>query len=201
VRDEAAADELTRIALAHLERVPEGIVSFGQGCEGEPLLRATTLARTIERIRAATTAGTINLNTNGSLPTVLRNVMDVGLDAVRVSLNSFRPEIYAAYYRPLGYGLDDVLESVRTAVARGLRVSLNLLTHPGVTDDPAEMAAAEAFLAAVPLTMVQTRTLNIDPERYFAAVGRPNEAPLGMREALRRLAAHGARVGNFTHAH
>jgi pyruvate-formate lyase-activating enzyme len=201
VRDEAAAEELTRIALAHLERVPAGIVSFGQGCEGEPLLRAATLARTIERIRDATSTGTINLNTNGSLPNVLRNLIDAGLDAVRVSLNSFRPEIYAAYYRPLGYGLDDVLESVRVAVAGGLRVSLNLLTHPGVTDDPAEVTAAEAFLSAVPVTMVQTRTLNIDPERYFAAVGRPNEAPLGMREALQRLEAHGARVGNFTHAH
>jgi pyruvate-formate lyase-activating enzyme len=201
VRDEAAADQLTRIALAHLERVPDGIVSFGQGREGEPLLRAATLARTIERIRAATRGGTVNLNTNGSLPRVLRNLIDVGLDAVRVSLNSFRPEIYAAYYRPLGYGLDDVLESVRIAVAGGLRVSLNLLTHPGVTDDPAEVAAAEAFLSAVPVTMVQTRTLNIDPERYFAAVGRPDQPPLGMREALRRLEAHGARVGNFTHAH
>jgi len=201
VRDEAAAAELTRIALAHLERVPEGIVSFGQGCEGEPLLRSTTLARTIERIRAATGAGTINLNTNGSLPKIVKQLTDAGLDAIRVSLNSFRPGIYAAYYRPLGYGLDDVLESVRVAVAGGLRVSLNLLTHPGVTDDPAELAAAEAFLAEVPVTMVQTRTLNIDPERYFAAVGRPGEAPLGMREALRRIAAHGARVGNFTHAH
>ncbi len=70
-----------------------------------------------------------------------------------------------------------------------------------MTDDPAELAAAEAFLAEVRVTMVQTRTLNIDPERYFAAVGRPGEAPLGMREALRRIAAHGARVGNFTHAH
>jgi len=201
VRDEAAAAELTRIALAHLERVPEGIVSFGQGCEGEPLLRSTTLARTIEGIRAATGAGTINLNTNGSLPKIVKQLTDAGLDAIRVSLNSFRPGIYAAYYRPLGYGLDDVLESVRVAVAGGLRVSLNLLTHPGVTDDPAELAAAEAFLAEVPVTMVQTRTLNIDPERYFAAVGRPGEAPLGMREALRRIAAHGARVGNFTHAH
>jgi hypothetical protein len=49
--------------------------------------------------------------------------------------------------------------------------------------------------------MVQTRTLNIDPERYFAAVGRPTTPPLGMREALRRIASHGVRVGNFTHAH
>jgi len=201
VRDEVDAAALARIALAHLERVPDGIVSFGQGCEGEPLLRVTTIAQTIERIRSQTSTGTINLNTNGSLPKSLATLIDAGLDAVRISLNSFRPEIYAAYYRPLGYGLADVFQSVRVAAGAGLRVSLNLLTHPGVTDDAGEVAASDAFLASVRVAMIQTRTLNIDPERYFAAVGRPAQAPLGMREALRRIEAAGVRVGNFTHAH
>lgn len=201
VREETTAEELARIALAHLARVPGGIVSFGQGCEGEPLLRATTIARAITAIRAETPAGTINLNTNGSLPKSLATLIDAGLDAVRISLNSFRPQTYAAYYRPLGYGLEDVFASVRLSVAAGLRVSLNLLTHPGVTDDAREVAASGAFLRSVPVTMVQTRTLNIDPERYFAAVGRPDSPPLGMREALRRIVDAGVRIGNFTHAH
>ena len=201
VRDEATVDALARIALAHLERVPHGIVSFGQGCEGEPLLRTTTIAATLERIRARTRAGTLNLNTNGSLPKSLARLAGAGLDAVRISLNSFRAETYAAYYRPLGYGLDDVFESVRVADAANLRVSLNLLTHPGVTDDPREVAACDAFLRSARVAMVQTRTLNIDPLRYFAAVGRPLETPLGMREALRRIRTRGVLVGNFTHAH
>lgn len=197
---EPSVDELARIALRHLERVPDGIVSFGQGCEGEPLLRSTTIARVIQRIRAVTGTGTINLNTNGSLPGALASLIDAGLDAVRVSLNSFRAPVYAAYYRPLGYGLDDVLESTRRAVAGGLRVSLNLLTHPGITDARDEVEAADKFLESTAVGMVQTRTLNIDPERYFALTGRPGE-PLGMRFALERLAGHGARLGNFTHAH
>jgi pyruvate-formate lyase-activating enzyme len=196
---EAAAAELTRIAVRHLERVDGGIVSFGQGCEGEPLLRSTTIARAIAAIRAARRNGTINLNTNGSLPSGLQRCIDAGLQAVRVSLNSFRPQAYARYYRPIGYGLDDVLESIRLAVRAGLRTSLNLLTHPGVTDDESEMAAAREFLHEVPVTMVQTRTLNIDPEWYFAAVGRPRR-PLGMRRALAELAGL-SRVGNFTHTH
>jgi pyruvate-formate lyase-activating enzyme len=199
VVEETTADELARIALAHFAVVPGGIVSFGQGCE--PLLRATTIARGIEAIRAVSGTGTVNLNTNGSLPKSLRMLIDSGLQAVRISLNSFRPEIYAAYYRPLGYDLDDVFASVRMAVDAGLRVSLNLLTHPGVTDDVRELAASDAFLASTRVAMVQTRTLNIDPARYFAAVGRPVSPPLGMREALRRIAAAGVRVGNFTHAH
>ncbi len=197
---EISARELARVAIRHLERVEDGIVSFGQGCEGEPLLRSTVIARAIEAIRAARGNGTINLNTNGSMPHALGDCIDAGLDAVRISLNSFRPDAYAAYYRPIGYGLDDVLASVRVAVERGLRVSLNLLTHPGVTDDADELAAASAFLREVRVAMVQTRTLNIDPEWYFGAVGRPRN-PLGMRAALDAIRSAGALVGNFTHTH
>jgi pyruvate-formate lyase-activating enzyme len=196
---EGAAEELARVAVAHLERVEDGIVSFGQGCEGEPLLRSTTIARAIEAIRAVRSNGTINLNTNGSLPAALQRLIDAGLDAVRISLNSFRPHVYAAYYRPVGYGLDDVFASIGAAVTSGLRVSLNLLTHPGVTDDAAEIAAMTAFLGELPVAMVQTRTLNIDPAVYFEAVGRPG-APLGMAHAIERIRKIAA-VGNFTHTH
>lgn len=191
---------LARIGCAHLARVPDGIVSFGQGCEGEPLLRSTAIARTIERIRAEHVGGTINCNTNGSLPKNLRRLIDAGLQAVRISLNSFRPETYAAYYRPTGYALENVFESIVTALDAGLRVSLNLLTHPGVTDERAEVAAAAAFLRDHRVALVQTRTLNIDPEIYFARVGRPQE-PLGMRAALEAIRALGIALGNFTHTH
>jgi pyruvate-formate lyase-activating enzyme len=199
IAEEVAAEELASVAIHHLERVEDGIVSFGQGCEGEPLLRSIAIARAIELIRKTRSNGTINANTNGSQPAALERCIDAGLQAVRISLNSFRPRTYAAYYRPAGYALDDVLESVRLAVGRGLRVSLNLLTHPGVTDDADEIAAMESFLREVRVAMVQTRTLNIDPEIYFAAVGRPRH-PLGMRHAISAI-ANVTRVGNFTHTH
>ena len=199
IGDEASAGDLARVAIHHLERVNDGIVSFGQGCEGEPLLRSITIARAIERIRAACSNGTVNLNTNGSRPAALGRCIDAGLDAVRISLNSFRPKVYAAYYRPQSYELDDVLASVRLGVARSIRVSLNLLTHPGVTDDEEEIVAMENFLRTSSVSMVQTRTLNIDPQIYFGAVGRPR-APIGMRRVIERLGKL-ARVGNFTHTH
>lgn len=197
---ETKADELARIAIHHLERVDNGIVSFGQGCEGEPLLRSIAIASAIERIRAARTNGTINLNTNGSMPDALERCIDAGLDAVRVSLNSFRPHVYSAYYRPIGYGLADVFESIRLAVRRGLRVSLNLLTHPGVTDDEDEVAAMNAFLAQTPVDMIQTRTLNIDPKWYFDTVGRPRSV-IGMRRVIETISRTRVAVGNFTHTH
>jgi len=197
---EVSPEELARVAVSHLQRVPDGIVSFGQGCEGEPLLRSVTIAKAIELIRSQHSGGTVNLNTNGSMPSALQRCIDAGLQAVRISLNSFRPRVYAAYYRPLGYSLDDVFESVRLASKAKLRLSLNLLTHPGVTDDEEEVAAMEEFLGSLRVDMIQTRTLNIDPEWYFDTVGRPKK-PLGMRSAIQRIRAAGVRVGNFTHTH
>jgi len=193
-------DELARVAISHLEAQGDGIVSFGQGCEGEPLLRSVTIAHAIERIRSRVTNGTVNLNTNGSRPSALRRCIEAGLQAVRISLNSFRPRVYEAYYRPRGYGLDDVFESVRVCVQAGVRVALNYLTHPGVTDDEAEVFAARQFLGEVRVDMVQTRTLNIDPEWYFEVTGRP-QRPLGMRHALATLRECAGALGNFTHTH
>jgi pyruvate-formate lyase-activating enzyme len=197
---ETTAAELARVAIHHLERVKNGIVSFGQGCEGEPLLRSITIAGAIEQIRASRANGTINLNTNGSMPSALERCIDAGLQAVRISLNSFRPRVYAAYYRPIGYSLDDVLDSISLAVSRGLRVSLNLLTHPGVTDDEEEVEAMTSFLSGVRVGMIQTRTLNIDPEWYFGTVGRPRGVT-GMRAAIEAISSCRVGVGNFTHTH
>ena len=198
---EPQSEELARIGVRHLEAVPEGIVSFGQGCEGEPLLRASFIERAIASIREQRSNGTININTNGSRPSEFARLVDAGLQAARISLNSFRPKQYAAYYRPLGYSLDDVFETIRIALKSGLRTSLNLLTHPGITDDVAELAAMDAFLDEVPVSMIQTRTLNIDPEIYFTVAGRPQVEPAGMRHALDRIRRHDVRVGNFTHTH
>ena len=83
---------------------------------------------------------------------------------------------------------------------RGLRVSLNLLTHPGVTDDEDEVVAMEAFLDETPVAMVQTRTLNIDPEWYFETVGRPRSV-VGMRRVIETIRRSHVAVGNFTHTH
>ncbi|MBV5345336.1 MAG: hypothetical protein JZU63_07315, partial [Rhodoferax sp.] len=60
------AQEIAAVAVPHLQRAEHAIVSFGQGCEGEPLLQAQTIAQAIRRIRKKTSRGTINLNSNAS---------------------------------------------------------------------------------------------------------------------------------------
>jgi len=75
-------------------------VSFGQGCEGEPLINGDLLCRAVRLVREKTIRGTINLNTNASRPQAVEKLVDAGLDSIRVSVNSFREVLYNAYYRP-----------------------------------------------------------------------------------------------------
>jgi pyruvate-formate lyase-activating enzyme len=158
--------DLAAVALSHLARVPDGVVSFGQGCEGEPLLFGATLVDAVRRIRAATALGTIHLNSNASKPDVVRALCEAGLDSIRVSLNSPRPDVYAAYYQPRGYAFADVAESLRVAVGCGAHASLNLLCFPGLTDTEPELDTLSALIADTGLHMIQLRNLNIDPDLY-----------------------------------
>jgi pyruvate-formate lyase-activating enzyme len=200
IRRRPTTEEIADLAVAHLRAVPDGMVSFGQGCEGEPLLATPLIEQAILAIRAATSSGTIHCNTNASDPRALARLIDAGLRSVRVSLNAVRPHAYAAYYRPRGYDFTAVRESLRVAADKHIAISLNLLTHPGVTDDEDEIEAFGKFLHEFPIAMVQTRTLNVDPATYFAAVGRPHSAPRGMRRWFRWLRTEfpGMQVGNFT---
>src|SRR5204863_4789699 len=121
-------------------------VSFGQGCEGEPLTRYRAIAQAIRLMRARTSRGSININTNASLPHALEALFDAGLDAVRVSLNSAVKDLYEAYYQPVRYGWEEVEDSVALARKRRAYVALNLLVFPGVTDRAGEV---ERLLALV----------------------------------------------------
>ena len=160
------ADEVAAVALAHLAAVPDGVVSFGQGCEGEPLLARDLLPDSIRAIRAETDQGTINANTNGSLPQVVEQMCEAGLDAIRVSLNSPQVPLYDAYYRPANYSFDDVRESLQVMRRFDRYRSINYLVFPGVTDTEEELESMIEFVEASDLDLIQMRNLNIDPELY-----------------------------------
>ena len=148
----------------------DGVVSFGQGCEGEPLLFADALVDAVRRIRAETSRGTVHLNSNASKPDAVRALRAAGLDSLRASLNSPRPDVYAAYYQPRGYAFADVAESLRVVVRSGGHAALNLLCFPGLTDTEAELEALSALIGDTGLHMVQLRNLNIDPDLYRASL-------------------------------
>ncbi len=158
--------EIAEIALIHIRRVKRAVVSFGQGCEGDPLTAADVIGPAIEKIRSATDSGTINMNTNGSLPKILEKLFDQGLDSVRISMNSVRENCYNAYFRPKSYRFADVLSSIETALFKGKFISINYLNCPGFTDSEAEVQALRRFLENYPIGMIQWRNLNFDPAGY-----------------------------------
>ncbi|MCB2185289.1 MAG: radical SAM protein [Deltaproteobacteria bacterium] len=159
--------EVAEVALHHFANQRDPLVSFGQGCEGEPLLQEDLLAEAIHLIRQKEPTGTINLNTNGSKPAAVARLMREGLTSIRVSVNSLLPARHQAYYQPKGWSLDDAVESIRQVKRAGGRASINLLTLPGVTDQPEEAEALYRLIADTRLDLIQWRNLNIDPEVYL----------------------------------
>lgn len=199
------AAEMAEVALRHLERASGRVfVSFGQGCEGEPLTRWKEILKAIRLVQARVPDAALHANTNGSLPHALAKLADAGLRSYRISVNSASPDLYAAYYRPTGYGLEDVVRSIRVAKEKGAYVALNLLTFPGVTDREGEVERLCALVAETGVDQVQTRPLAIDPDVYLAlARGRGGGGPaIGVRALVRRLKAArpGLVVGNFSRA-
>jgi len=197
-----SAEEMAEVGAAHLETAAgRAMVSFGQGCEGEPLLRWKEIARAIRLMRRRTRRGSINLNTNGSMPAALAALAEAGLDAVRISLNAASPDLYSAYYRPVNYGLEDVVDAMRTAREKGLYLALNLLVFPGVTDREEEVERLSALVRRVKADQVQARSLAMDPDVYWEiARDRGGRGPaLGVPALLRALrqARPGLVIGNF----
>ena len=193
--------EVTEIALPHLNLGGAGaMVSFGQGCEGEPSLEALTISEAVERLRGQTAAGVVNMNSNGGYTAGIERICQAGLDAVRISLISAREEVYQAYYRPGGYGLADVRRSLQYAAGHGVYVSLNLLVLPGLTDQPKEVAALTELIRETGVALVQMRNLNIDPDWLFRHL--PDvwpEEPLGIDALIATLKAiPGVKVGSYT---
>ncbi|HEX6537818.1 MAG TPA: radical SAM protein [Candidatus Dormibacteraeota bacterium] len=195
--------ELSGLAGFHLGGEDAAIVSFGQGCEGEPLTRDDTLLRATAAIRRGHPHATIHVNTNGSRPDTLRRLIDAGCNSVRISAISFTDSVFRAYYRPVGYTLDDVLESGRVMQAAGGQVCLNLLTFPGLTDTPEELDRTAGACRAMSVHQVQWRSLNVDHDWLIEVLQRRGTTLLdgiGLDAALARLHAQlpGVEHGNFT---
>ncbi|MFO7717329.1 MAG: radical SAM protein [Thermodesulfobacteriota bacterium] len=181
--------EITELMHEHARREKQPIFSFGQGCEGEPLTEAARITEAITAYRDAGGTGTININTNASLPGTIPALATAGLTSIRVSLNSMRRETYERYFRPQGYSFEDVLQSIRAAKDHGLFVSLNYLFFPGIGDTEEEFAALAEKINTLEIDCIQMRNLNLDPEYYLSLCPEPNSPIMGLPHFLKRLKA------------
>jgi len=180
-------DEIVSLAVFHLEKSPDTIVSFGQGCEGEPLTEYRLIADSISGIRVKTGRGTINLNTNGSWPERVREVAASGLDSIRISLNSAQPEFYRAYYRPKNYDFEDVVASIRLSREMGLYTMINYLVFPGVNDCLDEINALKELINRTGVNFIHMKNLNIDPQQYMEAMPAIQSPAIGMKKMSERI--------------
>ena len=181
--------EIAEIALFHIKQVRDPVVSFGQGCEGEPLMVADVIEEAVQLVRKVTKKGIININTNASRPKSIKRLFKAGIDSVRVSINSVREEYYNAYYNPKDYIFNDVVGSILEAKKSGGFVSVNYLVMPGLTDSIKEVDALMKFLKRTKVDMIQWRNLNFDPIEYFEKLDKkiPRNELLGMNMVLKEV--------------
>ncbi len=165
------AEEIVEFTVPHLMNAPFPLVSFGQGCEGEPLLMWETIKESILEIRKHTDKGSININTNGSKPDAVKALCEAGLNSIRVSTNSAQKSIYTPYYRPNNYQFEDLIESLKVARSYGAWTSINYFVFPGMTDTVEEYEALRKLIIETDLCMIQWRNFNIDPDWYLGKIG------------------------------
>lgn len=195
-------EEISQVCIDHLQKSPRAMVSFGQGCEGEPSLNAENIAKAIRAVRQSTGRGTINMNSNAGYTRGIRQLCAAGLQNLRVTMFSCREDDYLKYHRPEGFSLKDVAASISYAKNSGVYVSLNLLTFPGFTDRPDQIEALQNFIRKTGVDMVQIRNLNIDPDLLMKEFP-SNETGIGIVDFLYHLQNNipGLRLGSFNHPH
>ncbi len=187
IKFKPTVEEVSEIAVYHLETADEGIISFGQGCEGEPLMQGDLIINSVEDIRKKTDKGTINLNTNGSRPEIVKALAKKGLDSMRVSIISPDKNNYNAYYRQKIYDFEDVKRSLQIASSLNVYTYINLLTIPGFTDREDEVFKLIDFIKETNVRHVQIRNLNIDPDYFLSNMSKSKEKNIGISNLIKCL--------------
>lgn len=191
-------EEIAELAVGHLN-MGRAIISFGQGCEGEPLMQGDLIADALAQIRSRTERGTLHINTNGSRPETVKKLAEAGLDSIRISMNSAIKNSYNEFFKPADFTFEKVKESIRIAKNAGLFVSINYLMMPGYNDNEQEAEKFYEFLREYEPHMIQTRNLNIDPDSFYSKMGTLKGKPLGVVRHLRNIRERfpDILIGNF----
>lgn len=176
----ADGDELTRAELVEICRAAVALgVRKLRLTGGEPLLRAD-VATLCRELAALPGLDELCLTTNGLLlPDLADELRRAGVRRVNLSLDSLRPERYAALTRT--GTLRQALAGLRAALDAGFaRVKLNTVLLGGVNDD--EIGDFIALTRELPL---EARFLELMP--MGACAGWPAERFLPAGEVLRRF--------------
>jgi molybdenum cofactor biosynthesis enzyme MoaA len=111
-----------------------------------------------------------------------------GLQSIRVSLNSTRPEIYERYYLPNNYQFENLKESIKVARKYNAWASLNYFVFPGMTDSVAEYESLRKMIKDTDLSMIQWRNFNIDPDWYLGRMGVTDcGETMGIRQMMKEI--------------
>jgi pyruvate-formate lyase-activating enzyme len=103
------------------------------------------------------------------------------LDSIRISLNSARPNLYRAYYRPKNYDFEDVVASIGLSRELGLYTMVNDLVFPGVTDQEDEIGALIDLIQNTGVNFLHLKNLNIDPQLYLKKMPLGGSPAVGMK--------------------
>jgi cyclic pyranopterin phosphate synthase len=149
-------DELVRLIRIGVDRLGIREVRF---TGGEPLVRRG-LAGIVARVRALSPELELSLTTNGlGLARLAAPLAAAGLDRVNVSIDSIRPETYAAVTRR--DRLHDVVEGLEAAAEAGLGpVKLNAVLLREINDDQAPELLAWAIAHDYQLRFIEQMPLD-----------------------------------------
>jgi cyclic pyranopterin phosphate synthase len=170
-------DELVRLIRVGVERLGIREVRF---TGGEPLVKRG-LADIVARVRALSAGLELSLTTNGlGLARLAGPLAAAGLNRVNVSIDSIRPETYAAVTRR--DRLHDVVEGLEAAAAAGLGpVKLNAVLLREVNDDQAPELLEWAIAHGYQLRFIEQMPLD-------AQHGWSRAAMVTAEETMARLA-------------
>lgn len=154
-------EELARVASVCASLGVEKIRLTG----GEPMVHPQ-LREIVERL-SAVFSGDLALTTNGSLMDEprLRALREAGLGRLTVSIDSVRPERFAAMTRS-STGPEQVIEGVRAAMRAGFcRVKLNAVVVRGFNED--EVAPLAGLARALGIEMRYIEFMPLDSARAW----------------------------------
>jgi cyclic pyranopterin phosphate synthase len=155
-RDLLTLEELDRVCSAFVARGVRKLRITG----GEPLVRKNILwlFEALSRHLATGALDELTLTTNGSqLPKYARQLKDLGVERVNISLDTLNPERFKAITR---WGdFSQVMAGMEAAERAGLKIKLNAVALKGVNEDEIADLLRFAHGRGHDLTLIETMPL------------------------------------------